>query len=440
MFTFALATLVIASESTMAAFALPLIGADLDVSVGATAWILLAYALPLAALAIPLGRWIDSADLRTVFIWSLSGVGLVSVLTAVAPSFGLIIVLRAVQGVAAAAYLAGYLPIVTKTVRGDQRARAMSYIATIMTLGSMAVTPLGGLVADTLGWRAVFVIKLPLLVAVLVLGRRTIPTTRAASGGAGMPGPSVGVVVDAVLIGGAITAGLLAANRADGSWLLVAALLATSTALIWCWLRLRTSRPVIALVRSRPFGLTALSLLLLSAFTGLTSFSLPYFVSDVMGESLALLGIATLFFAGVAAAVSPFAGHLADRLGPRPVAATGAAIIGAGLLSMLTLSPEATVTDLAWRLAVVGLGAALCNAPTTTALLNTTPPGQAGIAGGVGNVARTIGTALGPAIAAAMWSISSTDTAGFRSGVVALAAVTLAACVTILAGSAKTPA
>lgn len=117
--TFAAATLVVASELTMSALALPLVGADLHAGPGATAWVLLAYSLPLAALAIPAGRWVDRADVRAVFTASLLAVGLASMLAAVAPTLWALLVARVAQGCAAAAYLAIHLPVITATVRED---------------------------------------------------------------------------------------------------------------------------------------------------------------------------------------------------------------------------------------------------------------------------------------------------------------------------------
>lgn len=117
----------------MAAFALPFVSAEFGIDSGTTAWVVLAYSLPLAALAIPAGRWVDDADVRTVFGVSLAAVGAASVLTALAPVFWVLIAGRALQGLASALYLAVYMPVVADAVREEQRGRAMSYIQMIMS-------------------------------------------------------------------------------------------------------------------------------------------------------------------------------------------------------------------------------------------------------------------------------------------------------------------
>lgn len=120
-----LAMLVVTSEMTIAAVTLPGLGAELGVGPAATAWMLLAYALPMAAIAIPAGRWADSADVRSTFALSMIGVGLASVLGALAPTFWILLIARVLQGMAAGMIVAVYLPIVITSVREEQRGRAM---------------------------------------------------------------------------------------------------------------------------------------------------------------------------------------------------------------------------------------------------------------------------------------------------------------------------
>ena len=204
-----LAMLVITSEMTITAVTLPGLGVDLGVGPAATAWVLLAYALPMAAIAIPAGRW---AVVRSAFALSMIGVGLASVLGAVAPSFWVLLISRVVQGLAAGMIVAVYMPIVTTSVRAAQRGRAIGSIITIMTLGGMVGVPLGGLVAGAFSWREVFLMKLPLLLVVLWVGYRTVP----GGSGKGLPWPSRPLVHEALLVGGAVTAVLLAFDQVDG--------------------------------------------------------------------------------------------------------------------------------------------------------------------------------------------------------------------------------
>lgn len=430
--TLAVATLIVGSELSMAGFALPLLGAEFGVDADAAAWGLLAYSTPLAALAIPAGRWVDGADPRRVFGVSLVAVGLTSVVAAGAPWFWVLLAGRVLQGCASALYLAAYLPLVAVTVREGQRGRALSVIATVMMVGSMAVAPLGGLVAGAFGWRAVFLVKVPLLLLVLWVGYRSIPAS-ARPGGRALPVPERSLLRDVLLVGVAITAGLLAIEQVQQRWVAAAGLAAVAVAVAVWWSRLTTSQPVVGLVRQRRFGLPVLALLAMASMNGLLGFSLPFFIADVLHQGPELLGVAMLVFVAAASVVSPIAGVLADRCGPRLIAAVGIAITVAGVLTMLGIDAETGVVGLAWRMAVIGIGGALANSPVMTLILAATPSERTGTASGITNIARTLGSTVGPAAAAVAWSVGGGELGGFRAGVLTLAAMACAGLLALLA-------
>jgi MFS transporter, DHA2 family, multidrug resistance protein len=413
--------LTVTSEMTVPSVTLPSIGDDLAVSAAATAWVLLAYALPMAAVAIPLGRWADAADVRAVFALAMVGIAAATLVAALAPAFWLVVVGRLLQGVTGALVIAVYMPIITTSVRGDQRGRAIGFVITIMTVGAMAAAPLAGLVADALGWRAVFLMKIPLLAVVLWVGLRTI--TRQPH--RGLPRPGITLLGEAVLLGGAVAAALLAVEEIDGRAPVAAGLGVAAIALAVAWSRLAASRPVLALLRRRAYSVMVVSLLATSFTGGLITFLLPYFVSDVVRGGPDLAGVALLFFVGAMAPLTAIAGALADRLGTTRVALAGSAISVLGMLTMFTLDADAGLVDMAWRLVVLGVGAALFNTAINTAMLAATPPGSEGVGGGVGMTARTIAMTVGPATAALAWTSAGGGIAGFRAGalVITVAAV-----------------
>lgn len=428
----ALATLLVASELSMAAFALPLIGRELDVGGAATAWVLLAYQLPMAALALPVGRWVDRSDPRTVFAASLALVAAASVLASAAPLFWFLVAARVLQGAAAAAYLAVYLPVVALAVHPGQRGRAMSYHATIMMVGSIAVAPLGGWLAEAYGWRAVFWGKVPLLLAAVALGLLAVPA-RVNRSGIRQAQERQALAGDVLLVGGAVTAAVLAIEQTSRHLLWAVALTLLALVLGTTWIRRESARPVLTLLRHGRLGWPTLALMLNASVIGLITFSLPFFISDVMHRAPGVLSTALVFFVAASAVITPLAGLLADRFRPLPVATWGAATTVAALLPMLTLAPDAGMADLAWRMALLGAGMALFNSPNMTAILDATPEGRAGTIGGITNLARTLGTTLGPALAALGWALGSGGTSGFQVGVWALAVLTLTAFTALLA-------
>lgn len=416
--------LVVTSELTVASVTLPGLGAELDVGPAATAWVLLGYALPMAAIAIPAGRWADGADLRSAFTLSMIGVGLSGVLGALAPSFWVLLVSRVLQGMAGGLIVAVYMPIVISSVRTDQRGRAIGYIITIMTLGGMAGVPLGGLVAGMLSWRAVFLIKVPLVLVALWLGRRSV--SGGTGPGLGLPRPSGALTREAALLGATITAVLLAFDQLGDRPLVACALVvaAAGSGAWWAWLP--ASRPVLRLVRGRAFAVTLTGLLCMSFTVGLIAFLVPYFVSDVLTGTPELTGTALLFFVAAVAPASLPAGALSDRYGTRAIALAGGVVSVAGMLTMLGLGPNASLADLAWRLALVGIGAGLFNPAINTAVLAATPGDMAGTAGGISMTVRMIATAMAPAAAALSWTTAGGGMPGFRAGVLVLTGIAFA--------------
>lgn len=423
-----LAMLVVTSEMSIAAVTLPGIGADLAVSPSTTAWVLLAYALPMAALAIPAGRWSDGADVRAAFALSMAGIAIASVLVGLAPAFSLIVVGRLLQGAAGALIIAVYMPIITTSVLPEQRGRAIGFVITIMTVGAMAGVPFGGLIADAWGWRAVFLVKLPFVVAVLWVGLRTI--TRIPDHG--LPRPSGILVREALLLGGAVAVLLLTFEVVAEQPIVAAALAVSAVALATWWSRLDSSRPVLRLVRNPAFGITLISLLAVSLTGGLIAFLLPYYVADVLHAGPDVTGVALLFFVGAMAPLAVASGALADRFGNRVMAIIGSAVCVVGTGLMLTLDETSGLGDMAWRLVVLGVGAALYNPAVNSAMLAAAPAGSEGVAGGAGMTVRTIAMTVAPAASALAWTLAGGGVPGFRSGVMMITVGTAVGVVVLL--------
>lgn len=417
MVALALAMLVVTAEFSIAAVALPDIGADLRAGPAATAWVLLAYALPMAAIAIPAGRWIDRADPGLAIAISMLGVAASSVLAAFAPAMWVLLTARLLQGFSGGLTLAGYLPVIAASVDPSKRGRAISVVVTIMTLGGMAGASLGGVLAAALGWRSVFLLKLPLVAVAVWLLLRTTPRRQ------GLPRPDAALLWEAAVLCGGVGSTLLAVDLAPKQPVLAAGLGLAAIALLTLWARLPRSRPVVELLRTRTFGLTMAGLFLVCFNTGVLNFLLPYFLSDVLGEGPEVTGALLLVFIGAVSAMSPVGGWLADRTAALPVAATGGALTVAATTLLLPLGTDTGLVDLGWRLALIGLGFGLFNTPVITAIMASAPATATGTAGGVSGTVRMVSQTVAPAVTALCWTVAGGGLAGFRSGVTTLAVI-----------------
>lgn len=397
--------------------ALPVIGADFDTPASTIEWVVLGYLLPLVALTLPTGRWLDQVGNRSALTLSTLGFVLASVAAGLAPDVGWMIGARAVQGVFAAMLFALLPAITTRAVRPQLRGRAMGVVTTVGSLGAVSGPALGGLVVDTVGWPWIFYGNLPVALTVIGIGRAQLP-----------PGPPLRLPTrssgtEAVLVGGAAAAVLLGLSLAAGHGLGWLGLAVVSLPLVAAWAWLPVSRPVRALLRTPGLPGPHLALLCVATATGLLALIIPFLLHRVSNASAATVGLTLLALPLATAVLGPVAGALADRTGPRPVAITGVAVLTTGLVSLLPLSPAWEPVHLGWRLAVVGVGTGLFLAPNQTLAMSHAPSDRLITTGATISLARQLGFALGPALGTTAWALAGYTVSGLRAALALLVLV-----------------
>jgi MFS family permease len=400
--------------------ALPAIERDLQIATSATEWIVLAYLLPLAGLALPSGRWLDSVGRRPALVFSLTGFALASVAAGLAPGLAWLIGARLAQGTFGALLFSLIPALATTAVRPQARGRAMGLITTLGPLGLISGPGLGGMLVDALGWRWIFFVNVPVSVLVMAVGLRMLPPS------APLRAPDRTWFTESLLLSAAVAALLLALSftASEGpAWMLLALL---AVPLLFLWLRLPISGAVRDLFRTP--GEVGPHVALASAATaiGTVFFITPYFMQRELGESVSAAGATILAFPAGMALMGPVGGFLGDWWGPRRTAVLGAALFTVGLALLLPMDGSWGLADLAWRLFLAGCGNGLFNAPNMAMAMTHTPPPLLATTGASTSLARTIGFAMGPALATLVWSVSSYEPEGIR------AAMTLATALSAL--------
>ncbi|THV41844.1 MFS transporter [Glycomyces buryatensis] len=416
--TLGFAQLIVAGGMSTLAVALPSIRSGFAVTEAATAWVLLAYALPMGAVAIAAGRLADKADLRAVAVLAMGGLAIFSAASALAPTFGLLIAARAAQGLIGGLLFGMTGKIVVTAATQAQRGRALSAITLLMTIGAMGIGAAGGLIIAATSWRGLLWVFFGLAAVAALALAATVP-----SNGTGLPRFGREFAVDIATSGGAIVAFLMSFEYLDTDpWISLGAL-ATSVALGWLWTRQRTSAPTVALLRRPVMAAALVSLTLMSAVAGLLNFGFPYLLNDVYEVRPELISLALLAFIGGVAVTTPIGGVLADRFGAGRISMVGAGLVLAALVPLLLVGENTGLVDLAVRIGLLGLAFGIFNTPMNAHLLASAPPEQAGTAGAFMATTRTVGTSLGPVIAALMWSLASTPLDGYRLSALAIAAI-----------------
>ena len=374
-------------DSSVTAIALPDIRASLGGTLAAAQWVSGAYFLTLSSLILVGGALGDRFGIVRVFAGGIVTFVAASLLVAMAQTMVQIDAARALQGIGAAFMVPGSMTLIARAHPVAERGRALGLWAASAS-ATTALGPILGGVLLTYGgpeiWRAIFALNLPLgLAALWLLRRYTVPDQ-------GQPGTAVDVVGAMLATAGL---GLLAWSLTQGSLaLLVAALGLLALFLLW---EARAKAPMIrlGLFRNRAFAATNLATLLLyTALTGVM-FYLPmtaisvWHVSEI-GVTVAFLPVSVLL-----SLLSGWSGRQADRIGPRPLMAGGAALVAIGYGGIaITAAPGAIWQFTLPFMALAGLGLALLVAPLTAAVMANAPERDQGAASGINNaIARVAG-------------------------------------------------
>jgi EmrB/QacA subfamily drug resistance transporter len=394
--------------------ALPSMERGLGASAGTVQWVVSGYALALGLSLVPAGRLGDALGRRRMFLIALSAFILTSALTGAAPTIGLLIAARLVQGVAAGVLAPQNSGLIQEMFRGAERGRAFGILgATIML--STAVGPVaGGLILAAFtgpdAWRWVFYVNVPIGLIALLLAARLVPSSKG-----GGPRDTHLDLVGSLLLGGGVLGLLLpvvkAENGGSSRWwyLYVVAVLLLVAFVRWEVRTVRRGRqPLLDPRLVRVSGYAAGSGIGLVYFSGFTGIWLVFalFFQDGLGYSPLRSGLAVTPFALGAAAAAVIAGRLVARVG-RWLTVSGLATMAVGLIATALVLRDVGGDAAAWATAVpllvAGLGGGMVSSPNITLSLASVPVQMAGAAGGALQTAQRVGAAIGTAVLATIY-------------------------------------
>jgi EmrB/QacA subfamily drug resistance transporter len=391
---------IVGLDSTIVNLALPAIRSELGASVSKLQWTIDAYTLVLASLLMVSGSTADRVGRRRTFQAGLVIFGLGSLLCGFAPTIDLLIVFRMVQAIGGSMLNPVAMSIITNTFTDPrERAQAIGVWGGVVGL-SMAVGPVvGGALVDSVGWRFIFWINVPVTIAAVLMTAFFVSESRAA-----VPrriDPVAQVLV--VLLLGGLTYGIIEGRSAGwGSPLIIGCFVVFAAALVSLVLyERRREEPLLdpRFFRSAPFsGATLIAVCGFSALSGFLFLNSLY-LQSVRGFSALHAGLLTLPMAAMTVVFAPISGWLVGHRGPRlPLVVAGSMLTVAGLLlSRLSYSTSTVVLLVSYL--VFGLGFGMLNAPITNAAVSGMPRSQAGVAAAIASTSRQVGASLGVAIA-----------------------------------------
>ena len=407
------------------------IGKDLKAEASELPWVINAYLLPLGALLLLGGAAGDRFGRMRLLVLGTLLFGIASIGCAVAPSLAWLLAGRAVQGIGAALLMPNSLAILGASFSGEARGRAIGIWAAMGAVMGAAGPVLGGWLIDRVGWRAIFLINLPLAIGAILLSLVFVRDTRPERGSPALD-VSGGLLATAGL--GAITWGLTI-GAGPGGWTMMAVVLAVAgTLLMLGFLAVEKAKGErammpLALFGSASFiGLTIFTWLLYGAL-GALMVLVPYVLIQAGGYSGTAAGAALVPFAVVLTVISPIMGGIAGRMGPRLPLAIGGLVVALGFLLLLRLDAAANYwAGIFPGILVVSIGMSGAVAPLTTAVLSSVDSRHTGSASGLNSaVARVAGMVATALLGGVLGARGAGLIAGFDHAIIACAIAALAA-------------
>ncbi len=403
-------------DNSVVNIALPTLADEFDTSISDVFWVVLVFILVSTGLALTMGRLGDIYGRKRFYVAGFALYTVATALAAIAGSLPELLGARIVQGVGTSMIAANAAAMIAATFPAHQRGRGLGILGATVGAGLATGPVVGGVLIETLDWRAIFWLRAPLGLVGSLLAWRLLVDTPAEQRPHGLDLPG------SALLFALLTTLVLAINRGD-SWgwgsAAITGLFAASAALsmVFYYVERHVPSPVVALdlfkLRTFVSGIAGAIL----HFMGLAAvvILIPFYLVEVQGFDTLEAGGIVAAFPATMLVVAPLAGALADRIHPRYLTTLGLAIEAAALLWLASLSLDTPIIGIVLRLMLVGAGSALFQSPNMTTIMSRIDPQRLGTASASGTTARTVGQSTGVAIAGALFGAQAAAYALARS-------------------------
>ena len=393
--------------------ALPTIVAEFDTSFGAVQWVVLSYLLTQATLVLGMGRLADIAGRKVIFVTGFFVFIVGSMLSGLSPGVGWLILFRIVQGIGAAMIFSIQFALITESFPPAERGRALGLNSSIVSIGIISGPILGGLIIDTVDWRWIFYVNVPIGIIGILAALRYIPHTK----------PQGGERFD--FLGGSLfLVGLLALllgltwgqDRGFGDSLVVG-LYATAVLALIAFVIVETvvDHPMLDLhmFRSSDFTVSLLTRFATFVAMGGVVIVFPFFLTNVLElrpRGVGLVLAALPFAMGVS---SPLAGSWSDRKGPRKVSMVGLVVLVAAFgVGNVLIGADSVVWMFLLMTVLIGLGFGTFTSPNNSAVMGSAASHRLGVASSLITITRITGWVTGVAVIGTIWAVRTEAYAG----------------------------
>lgn len=395
-------------DVTVVNVALPVMASKFGITSSSAVWIITIYQLIITMLLLPLSSFGDRYSYRKCFLFGVVVFTLASALCAASQSFSMILVSRALQGIGAASVMGVNIALTRLIYPREVLGRGLALNAMVIAIATAAGPTIAGGILSIASWHWLFLINVPFGIIAFIIGKRMLPNN-----------PEKEIVgkydfisaIENVIVFGLIFFAIGNFARKGDIWL-TTALIIVGLVLGVFYIRRQLHRESPML----PVDLFKIRLYSLSISTSVCSFiaqnvamiALPFLFLNNYGFSEITTGLLMTPWPLATMIVSPFAARFVERHNPGVTAAVGMGLYAIGVL-LLLLAPSSGISEwnIAWRMAVCGLGFGLFQTPNNIVMVLATPVKRTGGAGGMQSTARLVGQTLGATIVTIVFAITT---------------------------------
>jgi EmrB/QacA subfamily drug resistance transporter len=395
-------------DTTIVNVTLPEMTRHFNTAMDNMSWIVNGYNLSFAVFLITASRIADQFGRKRLFLIGTALFVVTSILCGLSTTVEAMVIFRVLQGLSAAIVVPVTIPLATNLFPKEKHGMVLAIWGAISSLAAASGPTLGGILTDSIGWEAIFFANVPIGIAAICLAIPLIRESFDSSAGRKIDWLGMLTLSVAMLC---LTYGLINAN--DWGWnsaKLIGYMVAFLVCLILFFVaEFRTVEPMLPLwlLRILPFNGALLTLVLIGAGITASSYLMSYFLTEIMGKSILHAGTTISAMSLASMVVSALAGGISNKLGSRWFVTAGMVVLALSVYLDGSLSAASTEWSVIWRLVLTGVGIGLSVAPVMGASIRNVPEEKVGIASGILNMSRAIGSVLGVAILVSVLNTAS---------------------------------
>ena len=400
--------------TSIANIALPTIAHDLNATPSASIWVVNAYQLAVTVTLLPFASIGDIYGHRRVYVWGLAVYTAASLICALAPSLPVLVIGRVLQGFGGAGIMSVNGALVRFIFPRAELGRGIGFNALVVAGSSTAGPSVAAAIMSVLSWPWLFALQVPAGIVALWMARRFLPRTPLA----GHPFDPLSAVLNATTFGLFITA-LDGIGRGQGA---VAVLIELAVSIVVGWFfvhrQFSLAAPMLPvdLFRRPVFALSVATAICAHGAQLIAFVTLPFYLQDVSGLSPIQIGVLITPWPAALVVMAPIAGRLADRYSAGLLGGFGLSVMTLGLLLVLFLPARPAQFDVAWRLAVCGIGFGFFQSPNNRLMIASAPRDRAGAGSGMLSTSRLLGQTTGSALVALVLGVTHGAEGGVELG------------------------